>query len=265
MEEAARLVDAVRDRRPLVHCITNYVTVTDCANILLAAGASPAMCDDTAEAVDFAGLAGALYINLGTFRAEHKAAIFGAGHTASAKGIPVVVDPAGCAAIPSRVTLLEELAGAVGITIVKGNIAEIFAAAGVGTAGATGVDSVSEAAGVDEAVKRVTERFHCVTAATGKVDVVTDGETLVKIANGVPMLKTITGAGCMAGALCAAYAACASRSPLAATVAGVAVMGVAGEMAFEKARTPGGFHTALFDSIYEVTGDTLRDRGRIQC
>jgi hydroxyethylthiazole kinase len=105
-----------------------------------------------------------------------------------------------------------------------------------------------------------------VAAATGKVDVVGDGNRLARISNGVEMLTRITGAGCMTGALCGATAAAAEPGAMfAAAVAAIAVMGIAGERAFEKARLPGSFRAALIDSIYEITGDTLRQRGKIQC
>ncbi len=131
-----------------------------------------------------------------------------------------------------------------------------------------GVDSQSEMAGVDEAAMLVAKEFGCVVAATGKTDVVTDGIRTVHIGNGTGLLRAVTGAGCMAGALCAATAAVAKKAGsdlLAATVAGIASMGIAGEMAWEKARLPGSFYTALIDSVYQITGQTLLKRGVIEC
>jgi hydroxyethylthiazole kinase len=142
---------------------------------------------------------------------------------------------------------------------------EIMALAGK-DAEVKGVDSAGEIPGIEDAVSLLAAKYHCVAAATGKVDVVGDGNHLARISNGVEMLTRITGAGCMTGALCGATAAAAEPGAMfAAAVAAIAVMGMAGELAFEKARLPGSFRAALIDSIYEITGDTLRQRGKMQC
>ncbi|MDR2158902.1 MAG: hydroxyethylthiazole kinase [Treponema sp.] len=268
IEEAADILDEVRKRRPLVHCITNYVTINDCANILLSFGASPAMCDAWDEAYDFARISGALYINFGTYIKEQEAAAVEAALGAKAAGRPVVVDPVGCAAIRRRIGILDHLHAAAGIDLVKGNMGEIMALAGR-DADVKGVDSEGDIPGIEEAVTLLAAKYRCVVAATGKVDVVGDGKRLARISNGVEMLTRITGAGCMLGALCGAAAAVADKSGgggmFAAACAAVAGMGIAGELAFEKARLPGSFRVALIDSIYGITGDTLRQRGKVQC
>ncbi|MDR2133878.1 MAG: hydroxyethylthiazole kinase [Treponema sp.] len=263
IEKAAGIVDGVRKQRPLIHCITNYITINDCANILLSFGASPAMCDAWDEAFDFARISGALYINFGTYIKEQEAAAVEAALGAKAAKRPVVVDPVGCASIRRRIGILDHLCAVAGIDIIKGNMAEIMALAGK-DAEVKGVDSEGEIPGIEEAVGIVASRYRCVAAATGRVDVVGDGTRLARISNGVEMLTRITGAGCMTGALCAATAA-AGDDMFAAAVAAIASMGIAGELAFEKARLPGAFRVALIDSIYGVTGDTLRRRGKVQC
>ncbi|MDR0689388.1 MAG: hydroxyethylthiazole kinase [Spirochaetaceae bacterium] len=267
IEESARIIDEVRNQRPLVHCITNYITTNDCANILLSFGASPAMCDAWDEAYDFARISASLYINFGTYIKEQEAAAVEAALGAKAAGRPVVVDPVGCAAIRRRIGILDHLHEAAGINLIKGNMGEIMALAGK-DAEVKGVDSDGAIPGIEEAVQLLAAKYRCVVAATGRVDVVGDGKRLARISNGAEMLTRITGAGCMTGALCGAAAAVAGRdggAMFAAACAAIAVMGIAGELAFEQARLPGSFRVALIDRVYGITGDTLRQRGNITC
>jgi hydroxyethylthiazole kinase len=267
IDHAARIIDAVRELNPLVDCITNYITVNDCANILLSFGASPAMLDVVGEAYNFARISGALYVNFGTYIRDQEISATEAVLGAKAAKRPVVVDPVGCGAIRGRIGILAHLHEIGGIDMIKGNGGEIMALAGK-EAKVKGVDSGGEVEGIEEAARVLAQQYGCVAAATGKVDVVSDGKRLVRISNGVEMLTKITGAGCMAGALCAATAAAAVQtggSLFSAAVAALAVMGMAGELAWEKARLPGSFRVALIDSIYTVTGDTLRERGKLEC
>jgi hydroxyethylthiazole kinase len=264
-EAAACVVDAVREAGPLVHCVTNVVTVNDCANALLAFGASPAMVDAREEAYDFARISGALYLNLGTFHQEQEGGAFEAVLGAKQAGRPLVLDPVGCAAIPRRAVLVERFHRTGGISVIKGNMGEVMALAGCAGIGVKGVDSADTVPGIEEAAVRLARKYSCVVAATGKVDVITDGARLVRLHNGVELLKKITGAGCMAGALCAATAAVVSAGAaggmLAAAVAAITAVSVAGEIAAEKTALPGSFHTAFFDCLYGITGQTVIERG----
>jgi hydroxyethylthiazole kinase len=267
IEEAANIIDEVRKRRPLVHCITNYITANDCANVLLSFGASPAMCDARDDAYDFARISGSLYINFGTYIKEQECAAVEAALGAKAAKRPIVVDPAGCGAIKRRIGLLDHIHETAGISVIKGNMGEIMTLAGK-DAEVKGMDSDGDIPGVEDAVNLLAIKYRCVVAATGKVDVVGDGNRLARISNGVETLTRITGAGCMTGALCGATAATAASvakpgAMFAAAVSAIAVMGVAGELAFEKARLPGSFRVALIDAVYEITGDTLRQKGKI--
>ncbi|MDR1420913.1 MAG: hydroxyethylthiazole kinase [Treponema sp.] len=265
-QKASAILERIREENPLIHCITNYITVNDCANILLSAGASPAMCDALDEAYDFARISAALYINFGTYIKEQEAAAAAAALGAKSAGRPIVVDPVGCAAIPRRTGILDRLHELAGVSLVKGNMGEIMALAGK-KAGVKGVDSDGAIPGIEEAVLETARKYGCVVAATGKIDIISDGNRMARISNGVPMLTKITGAGCMTGALCAAAAAVArDRDEMfAAAVAAVSVMGIAGEMAGEKADLPGSFRTALIDAVYGITGKTLLERGKIEC
>ncbi|MCL1855906.1 MAG: hydroxyethylthiazole kinase [Clostridia bacterium] len=196
IEKAAEIVDAVRQHNPLVDCITNFVTVNDCANILLAFGASPIMGDAFEDSGILAGISGAMYINIGTYIKEHESAAVEAATGAKLAGIPLVVDPVGCGAIPRGIRIVNHLHEIAGINIIKGNMAEIMALAGRG-AEVKGVDSGGEIAGIEEAALFLAKQYRCVVAATGKADLVTDGERMVRIHNGVELLTKITGAGCM--------------------------------------------------------------------
>ncbi|MDR3335208.1 MAG: hydroxyethylthiazole kinase [Treponema sp.] len=265
--QAARIVDAVRETSPLIHCITNFVSVNDCANILLAFGASPAMIGDFDEAYDFATISGALYINIGTSTRQDEAGILHAALGAKAAGKPIVFDPVGCGAIPRRIAVLEHLHHVTGIDIIKGNMGEIMALAGQSVT-VKGVDSDGDVEGIEESAIALAKKYRCTIAATGKADVVTDGKELVRLRNGVELLTKITGAGCMAGALCGASAAAASLkggTMFAATVAAITALSIAGEIAAEKTALPGSFRVALIDAIYGINGALIQEKGTIGC
>jgi hydroxyethylthiazole kinase len=263
LDEAGRIVDAVRDLNPLVDCITNYITTNDCANMLLSFGASPAMLDVPGEAYSFARISGALYINFGTYIRDQEFSAVEAVLGAKAADLPVVIDPEGCGAIKGRIGILSHLYEIGGIDIIKGNGGEILSLVGKDTRIKGG-----EIEGLEEAVMDLARRYHCVAAATGKQDLISDGEALIRVSNGTAMLTKIVGAGCMAGALCAAAAAAATQigsDMLSSAVAALTAMSVAGELAYETAQLPGSFRTALIDSVYTLTGDTLREKGKLEC
>ena len=264
LEKAACLVDAVREKNPLVDCITNAVTVNDCANILLAFGASPAMCDVFDESYAFAKISGAVYINFGTYNKEQETAAIQAALAAKKANIPLVIDPVGCAAIPRRIAMLDHLHEIAGVDLIKGNMGEIMALAGR-KADVKGVDSDGDIQGIEEAAICAAKKYRCTVAATGREDIITDGSFVVRVCNGTEMLTKITGAGCMAGALCTAAAAVSGGDMLNAALAGIMTMGIAGELAAEKTNLPGSFRTALIDSIFVTTGNTLLQKGKLQC
>ena len=268
LETAARIVDAVRAQNPLVDCITNFVTVNDCANILLAFGASPAMCDAFDESFNFARICAALYINTGTFIKEHENAAIAAALAAKQAGIPIVIDPVGCGALPKQIVVLNHLREIAGVDIIKGNMGEIMALAGRNVE-VKGVDAGGdEPAGIEEAAAETARRYACVVAATGKADVITAGERVLRVGNGSDMLTKITGAGCMAGALCGATAGAAKSvgaDMLSAALAGIMAMGIAGEQAALKAKLPGSYRVALMDCVYTLTGADVLKQGNLRC
>lgn len=261
----AKTIKTAREKTPLVQAITNYVTINDCANILLCFGASPAMCEAKAEVEDFAGLISALYINIGTLTEEQKEAAILAARKASALNKPIVLDPVACGAIPRKMDVIKELFETAKISVIKGNTGEIKFLAGC-AGKVRGVDSVDDGQGAVEACILLARQYNTVVAATGETDIITDGERTCLIHNGTPMLTLITGAGCMAGALTAA-AAGVTEDRFVSSAAALMAMSLAGEMAansLEKA-LPGTFRMRLFDYLYNLTEDDILKGGKIAC
>lgn len=241
-------IATLREKRPLVHCITNYVTAGDTANMLLAAGASPIMADDPAETAEIAAQSNALLLNMGTLSERHVSAMLKAGAAANKKGIPVVLDPVGIHLSEFRRTAARKIFSEVKISIVRGNVSELAFLGGYSVVGAHGVDcDPNDAVNAFSAASDAALRYGCVCAVTGTEDFITDGDKAVKLQNGCPALKRITGAGCMTTALTAAFAAVSE--PFAAAVYGTAFMGICGELSeYEPpCRYMGSFRAGLFD------------------
>lgn len=265
LNKIVKVLTDVREKTPLVQAITNYVTINDCANILLCAGASPAMCEAKEEVAEFVNLISALYINIGTLTQEQEEASLLAAKRAAELNKPVVLDPVACGAISRKKEIVHKLLECGKISVIKGNIGEIKFLAG--SAGKVrGVDSVDDGEGAVEACIELAKTYNTVVAATGKTDIITDGERICLINNGTPMLTLVTGAGCMAGALTAATAG-VSEDRFVSTAAAVAMMGLAGEMAANSMEKPmpGSFRVKLFDFIYSITEADMLRGGKIRC
>lgn len=259
--------DRVRSASPLVHCITNYVTVESCANALLAAGASPIMSDEPADVEDITSICGALVVNIGTLNKQTIEGMKTAGAKAGELGHPIVLDPVGAGASRLRTATACELLDTLPVAIVRGNMSEIKALAG-NAAATQGVDvnpadAVSEESDIAEAAsfaRAFAAKAGCVVAVTGPIDIVADATKAYAVRNGTPLQGRITGSGCMLSALCGAYAACADSSMLDAALAAVVHMGAAGQKAASRLRANDGtgtFHLYLMDALSLVTGDDL--------
>jgi len=248
----------VRAARPLVHAITNYVTMDWVARGLLAAGARPVMARDGAEAPAMAAAADALLLNLGTWSPAVHAAMLEAGRVASERGIPIVLDPVGAGAMPTRTKAALELLGELKVTAIRGNAGEIAALAGI-TGGVRGVDSVA-ANSTAAVARKVALQHNCITIATGTVDMLTDGRRTLEVKSGRPLMAQIPGAGCLASALTAAALATAAHDPLQSAAQALLWAGLAGELAAAVAAGPGSFAPAFLDRLAAV--DTL-PAGRI--
>jgi hydroxyethylthiazole kinase len=262
---AANLIAQVRKKSPLVHQITNYVTVNDCANITLAAGASPVMADDIAEAAEITAISSVLLLNIGTLNEKTVDSMLVSGKKANELGLPVVFDPVGAGASTFRDQTTRMILSRIKIAVVRGNLSEISFAAGL-KATTKGVDASGADFGNDAvfAAKETARQSGCVAAVTGATDIVSDGQRVIRIQNGHAMLSGITGTGCMATALIGAFAGVA-KDYLAAAVAGVAVMGIAGEIAFEAAGNKGlgSYHAALTDAVSLMDENVFEKRAKI--
>jgi hydroxyethylthiazole kinase len=225
------------------------------------------MCNAEDETYNFVKKSDSLYINIGTYIKEHKTSSIQAAFGAKESEKPVVVDPVGCGSIPERITAVNNIHEISGIDIIKGNIAEIAALADNKNAMEKGVDSKNNFNGIEgteEAAILVAKKYHCIVAATGETDIVTDGETLLHLYNGTRLFTKITGAGCMAGALCGATAAlCSKKNMLIATIAALLSISIAGEIAVAAANLPGSFKVKLIDTIYTLTGTTIIESGKL--
>ncbi len=252
------LLGRMRKERPLVHNITNYVVMNFTANTLLAMGASPVMAHAPEEVEEMAGLAGSLVINIGTLSSPWIDSMLMAGRKANSLGVPVIFDPVGSGATNLRTRTSRTIARELEIAVVRGNASEVLSLAAEGTA-TKGVDSVHSVDDAMQAGKEIAKQVGSVVAITGKEDLITDGLKVVRCRNGHPLMGCITGAGCAATATIAAFAA-VTDDALEAAAAGLALFGLAGELAAEKARSPGSFAVALVDALYEITPEELQNK-----
>ena len=253
----------MRETKPLVHQITNYVVMNETANATLALGALPVMAHAREEVEEMVGLAGALVINIGTLSPHWVDAMLLAGKTANERGIPVVVDPVGAGATRYRTETAKRLLDEVRVTVLRGNAGEVATLVGV-DAEVRGVESMM--AGTDPGVlaREAGKGLGLVAAVTGPVDHVSDGETVLGVANGHELLGTVSGTGCMSTAITGCFLAAKPDAPLEAAAEALAAFGVAGEDAAARATGPGTFHAALYDALYNLDPATLDSRAQIE-
>ncbi len=262
------IFENVKNKHTLVHSITNYVTVNDCANILLAAGAAPIMADDIREVKEITAICSALAINIGTLNERTIASMIEAGKEAARLGHPVILDPVGAGASALRTDTTFRLIDEVQFSVIRGNISEIKTIAR-GTGTTRGVDAdVSDAVteeNLSEAVrfvKKVSRQKNAVIAVTGAIDIVADAEKAYVIRNGHPMMSKITGTGCMLTVLTAAYCGANPGDILGAAAASVAAMGLCGEIAYKKTMEAQGgtgtFRIQLIDTMSNLDADTFQ-------
>lgn len=262
---AGALLQGVRDTPPLTHSITNAVVTGFTANALLAVGASPAMVDIVGEAGMFAGIASGVLVNLGTPTPEQRAAALEAVQGARSAGTPWVLDPVAVGALPVRTALAAELLEQ-RPTAVRGNPSEILAVAGIGSGG-RGVDAVDTPDAAADAARSIAERHGAVVAVSGPVDLLTDGERVIRIANGDALLTRVTGGGCALGAVMAAFLGVARSTnddALDAVAAATLVYTVAAERAAAVAHGPGSFAVALLDALDGVDAEEIVARARVE-
>jgi hydroxyethylthiazole kinase len=252
---------AVRGKRPLIHCITNQVSINLVANAVLAVGASPVMASAVEEVEQVTSKADALLINTGTITPYTVEAMKLAAGVCTDKGIPIVIDPVGVGSSTYRRFVLYELMDHFTPAVVRANPTEIIALAGKPTGG--GVDSIHKPQDALDAARDLSRTWKCPVVVSGAVDYVVSERQTISIANGSRLMSAVTGIGCAAGALTAAFAAvCPDRVRAAAS--STAVIGVAGELAEEKAAGPGSFQVCLLDTLYALDSGILDDNVRLQ-
>lgn len=269
----AEILKEVKRQGPVIHNITNYVTVNDCANILLACGASPIMADDIGEVEEITTICAGLNINIGTLNARTIPAMLAAGKKANELGHPVVLDPVGAGASRLRTDTARKLLEQVKFTVIRGNISEIKALAlGGGTTrgvDANVADRVTEA-NLDEAVRFVmafAAETGAVAAVTGAIDIVADGERAYCITNGHPMMSAVTGTGCQMSALTAAFVTANRERPLDAAAAAVCAMGLCGEKAYARMGERDGnssYRNYIIDAVFRLTPEELEAGARYE-
>ena len=260
------MLENVRAKTPLVHNITNYVTVNDVANVLLAAGGSPIMSDDADDVEDITSICGGLNINIGTLNKNTIPSMFLAGRKANALGHIVLLDPVGAGASRLRTDTANRLMREVRFDAVRGNISEIKTlCTGSGTTkgvDADAVDAVTEA-NLDDGValvKAFARQAGCIIAVTGAIDLVSDGERCWCIRNGRAEMSRITGTGCQLSALTTAFLVANPGHKLEAAAAAVCMMGLAGEIAWANMQPGDGnstYRSRIIDAIFNMTGDAL--------
>jgi hydroxyethylthiazole kinase len=251
---------AVRRESPLVHNITNYVSMDVAANGLLAAGASPAMVHAVEEVEDFVAIASALVVNIGTLSPPWVEAMERAADRARELGKPWVLDPVGAGATPYRTGVARTLARR-WPTIIRGNASEILALVEEGRAG-KGVDSAHGSDEAREVARALAGELECVVAVTGSVDYVTDGETVLAVDNGHPLMARVTALGCTASALAGAFAA-VEPDPLRAAAYALGVFGLAGEVAARESPGPGTLRWRILDALHTLDERTVMEGVRI--
>ncbi|WP_326909109.1 hydroxyethylthiazole kinase [Sedimentibacter sp. MB31-C6] len=231
----------VKNNTPLVHNITNYVTVNDCANILLACGGSPIMADDIEEVEEITSICNALVINIGTLNSRTVESMIKAGKKANELSIPVILDPVGAGASKLRTETTFKLLEEVKFTVIRGNMSEIKTVGKANINKTRGVDANEDDSlnednieGAVKYIKSLAKKLSVIVAVTGAIDIVTDGSKTYLIRNGHPLMSKISGTGCMLSSIVGAYCGANKSNFLEATAAAVCSMGLCGELAYEK-------------------------------
>ena len=261
-EEIGSAVRAIRQKAPVVHSITNYVVMNNTANALLALGASPVMAHAEEEMEEMVGIASALVINIGTLSPAWVRSMFKAAEAARKKKIPIVLDPVGAGATSYRTRTARELIRAFLPEIIRGNASEIMALVEENTK-TKGVDSTASSDAAVAIGRQLHEQCGSVVCISGETDYTVGPAGVIKTRNGHILMTRVTGLGCTASALCGAFAA-VTPDPAIAAAEAMAVMGIAGEIAFARSEGPGTLQLHFLDALYRLDTDDIRRTLRIE-
>ena len=269
----SKIFSNVRENSPLIHNITNYVTVNDVANIILACGASPIMSDDESEVEEITSICGGLNINIGTLNKNTIPSMFLAGKKANSLGHKVLLDPVGAGASKLRTETAVNLISEVKFDVIRGNISEIKTLA-LGSGTTKGVDADVSDAVTDsnleksiEFVKDFAKKMNCVVAITGAIDLVSDGQKCYVIRNGKAEMGKITGTCCQLSGMMTAFIVANPENILEAAAAAVCTMGLAGEIGWKNMQPGEGnstYRNRIIDTIYNMTGDQLESGAKFE-
>ena len=254
-KEIAACLQAVREKSPLVHNITNYVVMNNTANALLAIGASLVMAHAENEVEDMVGIASSLVINMGTLSEKWVNAMLSAGKKAVANGTPVVFDPVGVGATPYRTETAAAIIDECRPTVIRGNASEIMALSNANVK-TKGVDSTMSSDSALDSAKLLAKETGAIVVISGSTDFITDGDQVLSIENGAEIMARVTGMGCTATAIVGAFVGAESNT-LKATVAAMAAMGISGENAAEISKGSGSMQVHFLDEMYNLTPETL--------
>ncbi|MDO4976873.1 MAG: hydroxyethylthiazole kinase [Eubacteriales bacterium] len=268
-----KMLENVQAKTPLVHNITNYVTVNDVANVILASGGSPIMSAEPKDVYDITSICGGLNINIGTLTTDSIEAMFIAGERAGELGHQILLDPVGAGASALRTNTAVELMEKLNLTVVRGNISEIKTLA-MGSGTTKGVDAdVADAVteeNLDQAVtflKDFAKKAGTVVAITGAIDLVSDGEKCYVIRNGRPEMGRITGTGCQLSGMMTAFLVANPDQPLEAAAAAVCTMGLAGEIGWTYMQDGDGnstYRNRIIDAVYNMTPEKLNEGAKYE-
>ena len=259
IESITQALNTVRQHKPLVVNITNYVVMNNTANALLAIGASPIMAHSTQEMAEMMSFAGALVINIGTLDSQWVARMLFAVEQANTQDKVVVLDPVGCGASALRTHTSRQIAGLADKLIIRGNASEIIALAGA-QAQSKGVDALDNSDAALSAAQYLIAEYGANVVISGQHDYIVTRDQIVRLSNGHPMMPYVTGMGCSLSALTGAFAAVGDTTGLAAT----AILGVAGEIAALRAQGPGSLQTSIIDALYRMDASTLTQYLKLQ-
>jgi hydroxyethylthiazole kinase len=254
--EIAQSIAEIRLQAPVVHNITNYVAMNNTANALLAIGASPVMAHAREEVEEMVNIASALVVNIGTLSEQWIHSMFKAAAQARKKGIPVILDPVGAGATSYRTQTAREFMAQEPPAIIRGNASEIMALYDDKTK-TKGVDSAALSDNAIAIAQELSKTYSCIVCVSGATDYIVEGKRIVRVRNGHPLMTRVTALGCTASALCGAFAA-VENSMLGATVKAMAVMGIAGEIAAEKAAGPGSLQMHFLDNLYHLSAEDIK-------
>jgi hydroxyethylthiazole kinase len=255
------ILKKVREEKPLVHHITNWVTIYDCANIVRAFGALPVMAHAAEEVEEMVGIASSLVLNIGTLTPTLVKSMILAGKAANRKRIPVILDAVGAGATKLRTESSLRIIRDIRVDVIKGNSAEIGVLAGA-EAEVKGVEAISLKGNPVQIAKTLAGRTNAVVAMTGRRDVITDGKTTYLCDNGDAMMGSIVGTGCMAASVIGAFCA-VEKNYAKAVAAALSCFGIAGELAAKKAKGPGTFKELFYDEVYNLDEEKVGKRIKV--